>query len=119
MKRNHTPPLGKPNKETLKQHLGGIHERDYKVNQPVAVSKKKPDYVAGLDAYVAKLKKDKALREAWTANIAMAMKDKYVLYRKRTGKKNVSYADIHIISNEAAEYFLQLLCDEIKVPEGR
>ena len=66
-----------------------------------------------------KLKKDKNYRESWSANIAMAFKDNYRQYKSKTGKKALSFEDIHEISNNAAEYFLQLLCGEIKYPEGR
>lgn len=66
-----------------------------------------------------KLKKDKGYREAWSANIAMAFKDNYRQHQKKTGKKVLSLEDIRVVSNNAAEYFLQLLCDEIKYPEGR
>lgn len=65
------------------------------------------------------LTKDKALREAWKSSIAMAYKDNYHWYKQKTGKVAMNREDRHIIANNAAEYFLKLLCDEIKVPEGR
>jgi hypothetical protein len=65
------------------------------------------------------LKKDPEYRESWKANIAMAFKDHVYQYKKKTSKKQLSAADMHIVANEAAEYFLQLLCDEIKYPKGR
>ena len=68
---------------------------------------------------VNQLKKDKELRYAWKANIAMAFSDRVHQYKREKKKKVLSNQDIHIASNEAAEYFLQLLCDEIKYPKGR
>lgn len=65
------------------------------------------------------LKKDKQLREAWKANIAMAYKDNWDWYAKRTGKTVMNRQDRHNIANEAAEYFLKLICDELKYPAGR
>ena len=69
--------------------------------------------------FIKALKKDKELRHAFHANIAMAFYDNYYWYKKKTGKKVVSSEDIHAIGNKGAEYFLQLLCDEIKTPAGR
>lgn len=74
---------------------------------------------AAVKTVTAELKSDKAFREAWSANIAMAFKDNYGQYKKKTGKTVINKEDLHIIANEAAEYFLQLLCDEIKYPDGR
>lgn len=65
------------------------------------------------------LKKDKGLRQAWSANIAMAYKDNWGWYAKKTGKKVMNAEDRHTIANNAAEYFLKLLCDELKYPKGR
>jgi hypothetical protein len=65
------------------------------------------------------LKKDKELRQAYHANIAMAFYDNYHWYKKKTGKKVMSNKDIHAIGNNGAEYFLKLLCDEMKTPAGR
>ena len=65
------------------------------------------------------LKEDSAYRLGWQANIAMAYKDNWEWYKKKTGKKVMNNNDRHIIANNAADYFLKLLCDEIKYPEGR
>ena len=65
------------------------------------------------------LKKDKEFRRAWSANIAMAYIDNENWYKKKTGKKTLNWDDRHAIANNAAEYFLDLLCDEIKTPKGR
>ena len=65
------------------------------------------------------LKKDKDYRRSWSANIAMAYIDNEHWYKRKTGKKTLNRKDKHIIANNASEYFLQLLCDEIKYPEGR
>ncbi len=68
---------------------------------------------------VKRLKKDKSYRYVWQANIAMAFKDNYGQYKKKHKKKSMSGNDIHLIANDAATYFLKLLCDEIKTPKGR
>ena len=67
------------------------------------------------------LKSDKSYRESWKANIAMAYIDNERWYREKIKKapNALNGQDKHNIANEAAEYFLKLLCDEIKVPEGR
>ena len=65
------------------------------------------------------LKNDKGLREAWKANIAMAYIDNEHWYKRKTKKTFLNNKDKHTIANDSAEYFLQLLCDEIKCPEGR
>lgn len=65
------------------------------------------------------LQKDKDFRHAWVANIAMAYIDNENWYKRKTGKTTLNRADKHTIANNAAEYFLQLLCDDIKYPKGR
>ncbi|WP_428668098.1 hypothetical protein [Runella sp.] len=65
------------------------------------------------------LRKDKSLRQAYVANIAMAFKDKYDHYKNEKGLSVLDSQDIHNIANGAAEYFIQVLCDEIQYPEGR
>jgi len=56
------------------------------------------------------LKKDKELAMAWKANIAMAYIDTEAQYKKKTGKKVLNREDRHIVANNAAEYFINLLC---------
>ncbi len=68
---------------------------------------------------VKQLKKDKELRETWIANVAMSFVDNYNSYKRKSKKTKLNSTDIHSIANNAAEYFTQLLCDEIKFPEGR
>ncbi len=65
------------------------------------------------------LKRDMGYRIAWKANIAMAFKDRWRQYKKENKKKAIYYKDIHVIANESAEYFLKLLCDQLKYPKGR
>lgn len=72
-----------------------------------------------VNRFIKTLKKDKELRHAFHANIAMAFYDNYHWHKKKTGKKVMSNKDIHTIGNNGAEYFLKLLCDEMKVPAGR
>ena len=56
------------------------------------------------------LKKDEGYRLSWQANIAMAFKDNWGWYEKKTGKRYMNRKDKHIIANDAANYFLDLLC---------
>lgn len=56
------------------------------------------------------LKKDRILREAWIANIAMAYKDNERWFKEKNFKKLLNKHDKHIIANNAAEYFIDLLC---------
>lgn len=65
------------------------------------------------------LKSDGDLRQAYIANIAMAFKDTFFQYKSEKGMLIPSGQDIHNISNKAAEYFIQVLCNEIQYPEGR
>ena len=52
---------------------------------------------------------DRSYRESWKANIAMAYKDNYNWYKQRTGKTVMNHEDLHIIANNAADYFLEQL----------
>jgi hypothetical protein len=56
------------------------------------------------------IKNDVGYRESWKANIAMAYKDCEHWYKQETGKKQLNKEDKHIIANNAAEHFLNLLC---------
>jgi hypothetical protein len=55
------------------------------------------------------LKEDPEVFEGWKANIAMAIKDEFSRYRKKHDKRTLSYQDIHLIANKAADDFLKLL----------
>lgn len=56
------------------------------------------------------LKEDADYRNAWKANIAMAYIDNEAQYKKKTGKKVLNREDRHIVANNAAEHFIDLLC---------
>ncbi len=72
-----------------------------------------------VELLIYKLKKHKDYRRAWNDNIAMAFKDSYGQHKKKTGKTTMSKEDIHTIANNASEYFLNLLCGQLKYPKGR
>lgn len=55
-----------------------------------------------------KIKEDKDLYYAYQANIAMAFKDEYHSFKKKKGK-SLNNTDIHIIANNSAKNFLDLL----------
>ena len=59
------------------------------------------------------MKNDPSYRIGWQANIAMSFYDCANQYKKKTGKKYLSMVDIHIIANDAANYFLNQLGKEI------
>jgi hypothetical protein len=67
-----------------------------------------------IDVLQKALKEDEGYRYSWQANIAMAFKDEHSRQKGRTSR-----AKVHVIANNAADYFLKLLCDEFKYPEGR
>lgn len=56
------------------------------------------------------LKNDENYRRSWSANIAMAYIDNENWYKKKENKRYLSRKDKHTIANNAAEYFLNLLC---------
>lgn len=56
------------------------------------------------------LKNNKGYYESWKSNIAMAYIDSERWYKEKHKKKTLNAPDKHIIANEAAEYFLKLLC---------
>jgi hypothetical protein len=56
------------------------------------------------------LKSDPSYRIGWQSNIAMAFKDCAYQYKKKMDKKYLTSVDIHIIANDAANNFLNLLC---------
>lgn len=58
---------------------------------------------------IGKIKDDPELFDGWKANIAMSVKDEFSRYRKDIGKRVISYSDMHLIANRAAEEFLKLL----------
>lgn len=47
---------------------------------------------------------------SWQANIAMAYIDNERWYKEKTGKETLTEEDKHTIANNAAKYFLNLLC---------
>ena len=55
------------------------------------------------------LKEDPELYYSYQSNIAMPFVDCCYNYKKKNNKKSLSQKDIHIIANEAAKQFLDLL----------
>lgn len=56
------------------------------------------------------LKKDKEFRETWKASIAVSFLDAVAKYKKLKKKKVLTQKDFYIISNNVAEFFLEILC---------
>jgi len=57
------------------------------------------------------LKSDEGYRQGWKANIAMSFIDAENNYKKEKRKKYINNHDKLIIANNAAENFLNLLCN--------
>jgi hypothetical protein len=62
------------------------------------------------------IKEDPEMFYGYQSNIAMAFYDEYLRYKEDHIKKYVNKKDLHIIANDAAENFLNLL---IKVTDER
>jgi len=65
-----------------------------------------------IDNLIYALNEDNDYRESWKANIAMAYKDNYHWYKEKTGKTVMNKEDLHIIANNAADYFLKQLTNQ-------
>ena len=61
--------------------------------------------------------KDPEYRQSWVANIAMSFLDNWSWYAKKKKKTVMSFHDRHKIANNAAEYFLGLLCKDINTKD--
>jgi hypothetical protein len=61
------------------------------------------------NTFIDLLKRDKALFEAYQANIAMSFVDSAIWYKRKHQKRVLSNKDIHKIANEAATHFLNML----------
>ena len=55
------------------------------------------------------LRTDKGLRQCYVANIAMSFYDTHRAYQKHTKRRCSSRKDLWVVSNAAAEYFIDLL----------
>lgn len=56
-----------------------------------------------------KLRKDEGYRYGWISNIAMSYIDIEKSYRDKTNKKYLNKQDRHIVANDAAKNFIQIL----------
>lgn len=56
------------------------------------------------------LKNDPDYRESWKANIAVVFQDEVRRYKNHNNIERLNRRDIDVISNTAAESFLDLLC---------
>jgi len=65
-----------------------------------------------LTAELRKDKSDNSVFSAFQANIAMAFKDRYSLWKEGHPNKRPTNEDIHNIANMAAESFLDLICEQ-------
>lgn len=64
------------------------------------------------------LREDDELRQGYVANIAMPFYDAHRMYQKMTGRRCSSRQDLWIISNAAAEYFVDLLSSQLAKTKG-
>lgn len=60
------------------------------------------------------LKNDPDVRLAWESNIAMAFYDEYLSYKKYMDKRYINHKDLHIIANDAASNFIDLLIMDVE-----
>jgi len=65
------------------------------------------------------LKEDPELRLGWKSNIAMAFYDEYLSYKKYMDKKYINKRDLHLIANDAADNFINLLIKDVDVEAER
>ncbi len=56
------------------------------------------------------LKNDEDYKQSWVANIAVVFQDHVYRYKKATKRRELNIEEIHKISNEAAEAFINTLC---------
>lgn len=61
---------------------------------------------------IKEIREDEELYYGWQSNIAMAFKDAYYHHKKDKNKNYINNKDMHIISNDAAKNFLNLLIKE-------
>jgi hypothetical protein len=66
------------------------------------------------DCFIGAIKNDPELKHAYICNIAMKFYDEYFIHQEKSKKKYMSKNDIHIISNESAKQFMELLCSFVK-----
>lgn len=98
----------KEQKELLKQIIEvGVLNIEKQFSKKIMPNIEKYDFSIE-DNLFDKIKNDKELYYAYQANVAMAFKDEYYNYKNKKGKA-VNNDDIHIISNNAAKNFLDLL----------
>jgi len=76
-----------------------------KGNFRINLSKKTITIPSGIEEMI---KKDKDLWYGFQANIAMQFQDHYHHYKRLTNKKYLNREDIHKISNDAANAFLNV-----------
>jgi len=56
------------------------------------------------------LKRDEDYKRSWVANIAVVFQDHISRYKKANNKRQLNRTEIHKISNESAEAFINTLC---------
>lgn len=61
---------------------------------------------------IKELRKDEELYYGYQSNIAMAFVDAYHYYKEKNNKKYINRNDLHMIANNAASNFLNLLIKE-------
>lgn len=82
------------------------------VNLSVEETNKSVTVPAAVMTLIEALESDPEYRVSWQANIAMAFQDAYAQYQNTVDEQHqvMSKTDIHAISNEAANNFLEILC---------
>ncbi len=84
------------------------------INQYLRENKEETKLQHAVQVLCEELKTDEGYRESWKANIAMAFKDEWNNHMMEVQAKGKGYTDMHKISNDAADRFLNLLTRDIK-----
>jgi hypothetical protein len=71
------------------------------------MTEKETKLIEAIEIVCQALREDKDYYRSWSASIAMAFKDEYRLLIG--DKPDVTYEQIHIVANNAADNFLKLL----------
>jgi hypothetical protein len=79
----------------------------------ILTGKSTPEIANALQVLKKELNTDSGYREAWKANIAMPFKDYYAAWKKNNPGKTPNSDEVHEIANKAADYFLDILTDNI------
>jgi hypothetical protein len=98
----------------LRNHGADIEESGYQARAVREFLKSKPAQTVtisqAIDVITRELSTDQAYRFAWISNIAMPVQDKWALWSEQHPGTVPISADVNVIANQGAEWFLDVLC---------